>query len=234
MIHLLKLKNVPIFQQLEIEEALLRTDDKNWCILNHGSSKAIVIGISGKPEELVDIQAAKKKNVLMIKRFSGGGTVVVDEDTLFSSFIFEKDTFAFPPFPEHILKWSANFYKKALNIENFALKENDYTLGEKKCAGNAQYLKKGRWLHHTTFLYDYQQENMDLLLYPKKTPAYRSGRSHKDFLCHLKPYLKTKDLFETLIEKQLKKLFEVKYHTLEDIKPYLLKEHRKSLHVIDH
>ncbi len=231
-INLLTLENVPIFEQLQVEEALLRADESNWCIVNIGSSRAIVLGISGKVPELVDTEKAREDNVLLIKRFSGGGTVIVDEDTLFSSFIFQKKTFDFPAFPEHILRWTADFYKEALKIEEFSLIENDYVIGKKKCAGNAQYLRKDRWLHHTTFLYDFKQSNMDLLLFPEKTPKYRKGRSHTDFLCHLKPYLESKEIFEKLIRDQLKKIFDVTYHTLEDVKHYLKKEHRKTLTTI--
>lgn len=48
MCRLLRLRQVPILQQLRLEEALLRADDSNWCILNDGSpTPAIVMGISG-------------------------------------------------------------------------------------------------------------------------------------------------------------------------------------------
>lgn len=228
-ISLLILKNTPIYHQLEIEEALLRADKNNWCIINIGSPKAIVLGISGKEEELVDLKKAKKNNLLLIKRFSGGGTVIVDEDTLFSSFIFQKDTFSFPAFPEHILRWSAEFYKEALRLEGFSLKENDYTLDDKKCAGNAQYIKKDRWLHHTTFLYDFKKSNMDYLLYPKKTPTYRMGRDHTEFLCKLNPYFPSKETFIDLIYHQLKKTFQITLYNYNQIIPVLNLCHRKTL-----
>ena len=55
--------------------------------------------------------------------------------------------------------------------------------------GNAQSIIKGGWLHHTSFLWDYQQENMEnYLLLPDKRPEYRSSRSHKDFLIPLSRY----------------------------------------------
>ena len=50
-------------------------------------SCAIILGIGGKPERLVDVNAAKKDGVLVLKRFSGGGTVVVDHDSLWTTFI---------------------------------------------------------------------------------------------------------------------------------------------------
>ena len=46
--NLLRLRGYPILQQLRLEEALLRADKANWCIVNDGTpSPAIVMGISG-------------------------------------------------------------------------------------------------------------------------------------------------------------------------------------------
>lgn len=206
MIHLLRLKNVPIFDQLQIEEALLRTDNRNWCIINEGSPPAIVMGVSGKPEELVHLD---KANIPIIKRFSGGGTVVVDHNTVFASFIFEKDLLPIKPYPEPILEWSADFYREAFSITNFALQENDYVIGDLKCGGNAQYLSKNRWVHHTTFLWDYTREKMNLLKMPKRQPAYREQREHGDFLTKLKKHISSPESVADKIAKKLHKEFKV-------------------------
>ena len=42
-----------------------------------------------KPERLVDIPGLKAAGIPLIKRFSGGGTVVVDHDTVFATLIME-------------------------------------------------------------------------------------------------------------------------------------------------
>jgi lipoate-protein ligase A len=36
-------------------------------------------------------------------------------------------------------------------------------LGEKKIGGNAQTISKGRWVHHTSFLWDFTEKNMQYL-----------------------------------------------------------------------
>ena len=100
------------------------------------------MGISGKVEELVNQAKLKTEPIPLIKRYSGGGTVVVDDQTLFVSFIFNKNDHDFPSFPEPILRWSADIYQKAWDLEGFALRENDYVLGDHKVGGNAQYIKK--------------------------------------------------------------------------------------------
>ena len=200
-IHLLRLKNVPIIKQLQLEEALLRTDERNFCIVNEGSTRAIVMGISGKPEELVDCKRAHMEDVPLIKRYSGGGTVVVDEKTVFVSWIMNKDSLDIKPYPEPVLEWSTEFYKKAFGIENFGLIENDYVIGEKKCGGNAQYFRKNRWVHHTTFLWDFSDENMKLLLMPKRRPKYREDRTHLDFLTRMSPYFSAREMCDKIVNE---------------------------------
>lgn len=116
---LLHLKNFPIFRQLQIEEALLRTSDENFCIINEGTPPAIVMGISGKLNELVHEERHSKNPIPIIKRFSGGGTVVVDTDTIFVSFLFQKDFHDFAPYPEPIMKWTEGFYQKAFDMPDF-------------------------------------------------------------------------------------------------------------------
>ncbi|MCK4934561.1 MAG: lipoate--protein ligase family protein [Simkaniaceae bacterium] len=231
-INLIHLKKTSIFEQLQIEEALLRLSNENWCIINEGSPLSIVMGISGKMEELVFESLAKKDNVPIIKRFSGGGTVVVDQDTLFVSFIFQKTAHKFPAYPEPILRWTEEFYKSALKIPSFSLKENDYVIGEHKCAGNAQYLRKTNWLHHSTFLWDFQKKHMDYLKHPKKAPNYREERSHIDFLCALKKFYKNKEQISSAIHQELHKQFTVNNLCITETKTFLEKPHRKSLQLI--
>lgn len=226
VVHFIHLKNVPIFEQLQLEEALLRSDDRNFCIVNHGSNRAIVMGISGQPNELIDLAKAKKDNIPVIKRFSGGGTVIVDDQTLFVTLIMSKNSVEVPAFPEPILRWTAELYEKAWKIPGFQLKENDYCLEEKKCGGNAQYIKKDRWLHHTSFLWDYSDANMEYLLLPKKRPAYRQDRSHSDFLCRLKNHSKDPGFLIEALKKELnvKRLYIQDF----DLKSWQAKPHRQA------
>lgn len=193
--HIIYLKNVPIFEQLLLEEKLLRTRTENFCLFNVGSTPAAVMGISGKPHELLDAEKIKEKNLPVIKRFSGGGTVLIDENTLFVSFICNKNDLSFPSYPERIMQWSETVYKNSFSLGPFALKENDFVLENLKCGGNAQYITKDRWIQHTSFLWDFCPKNMECLLHPPKTPPYRKGRSHKDFLCTLKNHFPSQEVF---------------------------------------
>lgn len=93
-VHLLRLsKAVGIKDQLRLEEALLRHDTRNWCLLKDGeptglmAQPTIVLGIGGKAAKLVELERVHQDRVPLVRRFSGGGTVIVDHDSLFISFI---------------------------------------------------------------------------------------------------------------------------------------------------
>ncbi len=225
---ILHLKNYPIFKQLQLEEALLRLDNSNYCIINEGSPPAIVMGISGKADELIDHEKLSASPIPVIKRFSGGGTVVVDQETIFISFLCQKELHDFAPYPEPIMKWTEGIYKEAFNLPDFHLRENDYVIGERKCGGNAQYLRKERWLHHTTFLWSYQTALMDLLLHPKKTPQYREQRSHADFLTCLSEHLPSKVAFIQAFKKILNNHYSAIEISLSEVSSILQIPHRQS------
>jgi lipoate-protein ligase A len=228
----------------------------------------IVMGIGGKPDALLNIHRVKEEGILVVKRFSGGGTVVLDHNSVWTTFI-GRSSFKtaeddrndgtvrnnnsldnVDPYPRSIMEWSADVVfgptfhkmssrvgrtasssgqmggqrtlvpdgKSCSGIDNsgkvrvvggmqqkqhgiktpsqlsppptFALRENDYILGgSQKIGGNAQSIIKGGWLHHTSFLWDYDPYNMESYLkLPEKRPEYRQSRSHAEFLAALAPY----------------------------------------------
>ena len=53
----------------------------------------------------------------------------------------------------------------------------DYVFDQRKFGGNAQSITGKRWLHHTSFLWDYRPEAMALLKHPPRSPKYREVRS---------------------------------------------------------
>lgn len=227
-INLLMLKNIPIWEQLLIEEALLRTNDENWCLLNHGSLPAIIMGISGKPEHYINYSQIDQYRIPVWRRFSGGGTVCIDENTLFSTFIFNSKDIKVQGSPDLIYLWSKKFYDPIFKDPHFQLKERDYVFENKKFGGNAQYIRSNRWLHHSSFLWDFNTELMNCLLLPPKMPNYRKERSHFDFLCKLKDFLQGKENFFERCIDELKSNFSVKIESLENVRPFLSGDYRKA------
>jgi lipoate---protein ligase len=217
MINLIHEKNLNILYQLKLEEFLLKNSNESYCLINEGSSPAIVLGINNNFNEFLNISNVKKDNIPLIKRFTGGGTVFVDESTIFITFIFSKDILKIDLFPEAIIRWAESFYKKVINLNNFRANENDFVIGEKKIAGNAKYIKKDRFLLHTSFLLDFKIEKMtSYLLIPQKAPKYRKSRDHLDFLSPLKSFF-SKDSFIDKIKKELQTIFKINHFDYSSI-----------------
>lgn len=225
---LLICRNLPIFEQLQLEEALLRVDNRNWCLINSGTPPAIVMGISGKPEQLIDPKILAEKKLAIIRRFSGGGTVYVDHGTHFVTWICNAKHVGVGCCPAKIHEWGAHFFSSAMPTLDVLYRENDYVIGDSKWGGNAQYLCRDRWLHHTSILWDYDEAKMQCLLVPQKMPKYRQNRSHADFLCRLSDYLPCRTDFERGLIQEIHDRFSVKETTLEEVTPLLKAPHRKA------
>lgn len=79
-----------------------------------------------KPAELLDIRSVLRDKVPVIRRFTGGGTVIVDRGTIFVTFICNKDDVpAVQPYPQPIMSWSSVLYNKVFQgVGDFKLREN--------------------------------------------------------------------------------------------------------------
>ncbi len=224
-LNLLRFDLLSIFEQLQVEEALLRTGSGNWCILNSGSPlSAIVMGISGKAEEHIEPHA----QISVIRRFSGGGTVVVDDQTCFFSLILDHDLFSCSC-PKKFLAYCGSLIKPAFSHLPFQVSENDFTLDDQKIGGNAQHFTNLRRIHHTSFLWDYSKEKMSLLKFPSKVPQYRKGRDHNSFCTTLKDHFSSKNDFLDQVEKAISSQFTLHSKAPEDVDVYLSTPHRQSL-----
>ena len=228
-LHTLSLSGMPIYEQLQLEEALLRADTRNWCLINRGAPPAIVMGISGKPEQLIERDHYYSSPIPVIRRYSGGGTVVVDEETFFVSLICNADAFSSPLlYSREIFLWTEGLYTPVLG-ERFRLVESDYAIGERKCGGNAQHIARRRWVHHTTFLWGYSAQKMAYLSLPERQPSYREKRSHADFLCTLREELGVgMEQLESSLLKALSTHFDLENASFESASQLLSQPHRRA------
>lgn len=235
--------SLSLFDQLCLEEALLRADIKNWLVISnvdiastielerkhskYFSSPIIVLGVAGKLEKLVNIKLATERGVTVIRRFTGGGTVVVDTGTLFASFIINKCDARpiMPLFPREIMRWSADsvytpVFDSIFGKGKFSLREHDYCWDDKKVGGNAQSVSRDRWVHHTSFLWSFDSQNMELLQMPEKRPEYRRSRPHSEFLIPLESLAKNNNVTRIdFVDAMLKKLsddWDIRHVTLDE------------------
>ena len=228
--NILILENTFILDQLKIEEALLRNSDESWVILNTGSMPAIVMGISHKMHDVVCPDAIK--SIPIIQRFSGGGNVIVDENTLFLSLLFNKKDLAIKPFPEPMFRYVLPMLLAIFQLP-IELMETDYIIENKKCIGNAQSITRDKFLHHMSILYDFDPKKMDYLRMPEKTPIYRNQRKHTDFLCSLKEHGFKKKSFIPNTLKYFASQYSLRMRSLSEISSLLEIPHRTSTELLN-
>jgi len=236
VIRLVRTRGLCVLRQLRLEESLFRANAENWAIVNDGAPRtAIVLGISGKPHRLIDVAAAHRDDLLVIKRFSGGGTVVVDANTQLVSLVMNAEAVAPTPlFPHPLMRWTEDLYKGTntcdekenagvfRDVPNWRLHQNDYVVEVSdvpsvddrddakkilKVGGNAQSISKTRFVHHTSFLWDFDEENMSrYLAVPEKQPAYRENRPHGAFLAPLSRFVRDRNLMRDRLPGALRAL----------------------------
>jgi lipoate---protein ligase len=228
LLKVLHLTPMPIFQQLQIEEALLRAGKGNWCLINHGSPPAIVMGLSGK----VDEDLRLRPDIPVIRRFSGGGTVVVDEDTLFFTLIFDQADLCCLPNPVDVLAWTGKLLSPVFAPLTLCIEGQDYVIEGRKIGGNAQSFSCGRVLHHTSFLWSWTQERMGLLSMPRLQPAYRNHRTHSDFCNKLSRYFPAKNGLIEAMQTSLAIHFDCTSADLSQIHQAVQTPHRKALELL--
>ncbi|CAM9784945.1 unnamed protein product [Chrysoparadoxa australica] len=177
---------------------------------------------------MCNLEAVQRDKIPMIRRFSGGGTVIVDEDTLFTTLICnDVDVPDCKPFPRDIMDFSKTLFGPALQLAQspleLGLRENDYVFGDLKFGGNAQAITKNRWLHHTSFLWDFDPKLMEYLAMPAKRPEYRGDRNHREFLTPLKGHLMLREGLVAGISQTLAATgrFDVRESSLEEVETIL-------------
>lgn len=252
VLRLVRTARLCILRQLQLEEALLRADPGCWCLLNDGAQQpAAVLGLSGAPERWLAPAAAAALPVY--RRFTGGGTVVVDGDTLFASLVLSQAAAGVPCYPAPLMAWSGRLYDGVFRgLPSFELRENDYVLGELKVGGNAQCITRQRFVHHTSFLWDWQPHRMALLQHPPRAPEYREarrrplpslavraltrptqGREHAKFVGRLRDVLPDRGvLFDAVVRELGWAGFDVVETPLAEAERVLLRPHYSGSRVV--
>lgn len=115
------------------------------------AKKCILLGKNQNAWKQVNLDYVKEREILLVRRASGGGTVFCDLGNINFSFIENHGT-------EKVNNYRL-FTKPILEVLNqmgipaqFSGR-NDLTIDGKKFSGNAQYRKKDRLLHHGTLLF---------------------------------------------------------------------------------
>lgn len=133
---------------------------------------------------------SNRVNIPVLRRITGGGTVVQGPGCLNYSLILKIAHYPSLKFITSTNSWIMNSHKRilepVLGKEIQVQGHSDLTFGTLKFSGNSQKRKKDHLLFHGTFLLDFDIPLIDKLLQiPDKQPLYRHHRPHSDFLTNL-------------------------------------------------
>ncbi len=147
----------------------------------------IVIGQSNSPEKYVSEEKALMDGVAVIKRPSGGETVVLTPRMLVVSFVLRAGK----------LPGSRDLFIRINDLLIAGLSEaglsninyrgiSDLAVNEKKIMGSSIYRKPGMLFYHAVLNYGESPEYIaSYLKHPVREPDYRKGRHHAEFITTL-------------------------------------------------
>lgn len=125
----------------------------------------VICGRNQDMESEVNLDFCRKNGIDVVRRRSGGGSVLADMDNLMFSYITPGDeiTATFSRYTTMIAGML-----RSLGIEAEATGRNDIVVKNRKVAGNAFYHLPGRCIVHGTMLMDFNSDLMAAALTPSK------------------------------------------------------------------
>lgn len=169
----------------------------------------IVLGRTSKVEDDVFKDSAAEDEIDILRRSSGGGTVVQGPGCLNYSLILSKQSDPVladlrKSYELILNKISGVMERLNLSVEFKPISDLVISSSMKKFSGNAQRRARKYILHHGTLLYSFDLNLISRYLKePKDMPEYRHRRSHEEFVCNINKSLDH-------IKKEFWKCFEIK------------------------
>jgi lipoate-protein ligase A len=182
-------------QNLEYDDQLLALADKQGVgeVLRfwESSSYFVVLGRTCKDDVDVDLEACSKGGISVLRRSSGGGTVLQGPGCLNFSLVLSKsrhhDLISITKSYEFILfRVLSALNSCGVQAEFRPVCDLVLSANEKKFSGNAQRRGREYILHHGTILYGFDLPLISRYLkMPPRMPEYRRSRSHAEFITNV-------------------------------------------------
>jgi len=181
-------------ENLACDEALLEAVEQGECeeVLRvwNALSYFVVAGYSNRVETEVNVPFCRSQGVPILRRCTGGGTVLQGPGCLNYSLILRiEDSSPLAGITrtnEYIMDRNRDALITVLGPDLRVQGHTDLTRNGLKFSGNAQKRKLKALLFHGTFLLGLDPGMVERTLrMPSKEPGYRASRSHGDFILNL-------------------------------------------------
>jgi lipoate-protein ligase A len=180
-------------ENLALDEALLLEADEGRggevLRLWEWPTPAVVLGAGCWLARDVDEDACRADGVPILRRASGGGTVLLGHGCLLYSLVLRYERSPALHDITASYRYLLDRVREALAdllpaIEHAGI--SDLAAAGRKFSGNAQQRKRHHLLHHGTLLYDFDLAQVGRYLrMPERQPDYRGRRDHAAFLGNL-------------------------------------------------
>lgn len=187
--------------QQESDKFLIWIPDKSY----------IVLGASNKPDNSIEESMVLHDNISVLKRRTGGQTVMLTPNNLVISAVITDENVMKPKdvfnrFNDIVI----DAIEKDHHVKFSTRGISDIALGEKKIMGSSMYRNKEKLFYHAVLNFDEPSTTFQKYLkHPSKEPDYRIGRSHAEFVTSLKEtgYLPSMLHLKSELTDSLNKLF---------------------------
>jgi lipoate-protein ligase A len=179
-------------ENLALDEALLLAAESGTggevLRLWESPTPAVVVGSGGSVPIDVNVPACAADGIPVLRRSSGGGTVLIGPGCLCFSLVLNYDQAPglneIPASNRYILARIVNALTPIIPARVEGL--SDLTVNGLKFSGNAQQRKRWFFLHHGTLLCGFDLTLLGTYLNPpERQPEYRRNRPHAEFVANL-------------------------------------------------
>lgn len=181
-------------ENLACDEALLEAVEQGECgeVLRVWDAPGyfVVVGYSNRVEREVNVPSCRSQGVPILRRCTGGGTVLQGPGCLNYSLILRIEESApllnITHTNHYIMARNRDALTALLGPNLQVQGHTDLTRNGLKFSGNAQKRKLKALLFHGTFLLSLNPEMVEQTLRtPSLEPGYRANRSHRDFIMNI-------------------------------------------------
>ena len=168
----------------------------------------VVLGASNNPALALNIDNVMNDNIPVLKRPSGGQTVILTPNNIvIAAVFFDKKSLHPKDVFQDINKLIISTIEQ-VGINNLSqMGISDITMAGKKILGSSIYRSKEALLYHAVLNLGEPASTFERYLkHPTKEPDYRQGRSHSEFVTSLKEIGYTKSYHH--MENELSLTFE--------------------------
>jgi lipoate-protein ligase A len=148
-----------------------------------------VLGRSSRAEEEVDLEACRADGVPVLRRASGGATILTGPGCLMYALVLSyelRPAIRAVDMAHHVVLDTLGAALRGLAPAVRCRGISDLALGDWKFSGNSVRCRRRHLLYHGTLLYRFPLSLVEKYLrMPPRQPEYRAGRDHRAFLANL-------------------------------------------------